>query len=314
MITIEELSQGLKDYLNTLGLTEEQVRSLMLSMIGNTGDLQTENKDSIVNAINENKTSISSLSSEVDSLKLSVSNGKELIANAITDKGVETLASGTFAEMASNINSLSTMKDVLVDGVPIGKEFELNFIGYYWSNTSTDLLYYFYEGSAVVYNNELHILGGTGGSTKHYKYDGSSWTSVSTLPYKFYQSSAVVYNNELHILGGNNSSTNHYKYDGSSWTSVSTLPYNFYRGSAVVYNNEIHILGGSNGSNYTKHYKYNGKSWSSVSTLPYNFYQGSAVVYNNEIHILGSNNSSYNKYYCSGFNNYKLREEMNNYV
>lgn len=65
MITIEELSQGLKDYLNTLGLTEEQVRSLMLGMIGNTGDLQTENKDNIVNAINENKTSILSLQEEL---------------------------------------------------------------------------------------------------------------------------------------------------------------------------------------------------------------------------------------------------------
>ena len=151
-------------------------------------------------------------------------------------------------------------------------------------------------GSAVVYNNEIHILGGNDSSYRkyHYKWNGSSWTSVSTLPYEFRNSSAVVYNNEIHILSSYvNSSyyTKHYKWDGTSWTEVSTLPYKFVCGSAVVYNNEMHILGSSNSSYYTAHYKFNGTSWTSVSTLPYNFYNGSAVVYNNKIHILGSSNS-----------------------
>ena len=100
------------------------------------------------------------------------------------------------------------------------------------------LPYNFYNGSAVVYNNEIHILGSSDSSintTKHYKYNGSSWTSVSTLPYNFNYGSAVVHNNEIHILGGGNGQTKHYKYNGSSWTSVSTLPYNFYYGSAVVF-------------------------------------------------------------------------------
>ena len=45
--------------------------------------------------------------------------------------------------------------------------------------------------------------------TKHYKYDGSTWTNVSTLPYSFYWGSAVVLNNEIHILGGGDSSSGH---------------------------------------------------------------------------------------------------------
>ena len=181
------------------------------------------------------------------------------------------------------------------------------------------LPYKFYRGSAVVLNNEIHILGGSsssGGSSsysaKHYKYNGTSWESVSTLPYNFATGSAVVLNNEIHILGGGGSSggggggggggsssysAKHYKYNGTSWESVSTLPYNFANGSAVVLNNEIHILGGSGGGSagFTNHYKYNGTSWESVSTLPYNFSTGSAVVLNNEIHILGS------IYYASGY-------------
>ena len=119
-----------------------------------------------------------------------------------------------------------------------------------WGSVMTDLPYNFYYGSAVVYNGEIHILGSYSLNcyTKHYKWNGSSWTSVSTLPYDFYYGSAIVYNGEIHILGSYSStcSTKHYKWNGSTWTRVSTLPYNFHGGSAVVYNGEnIYILGSS---------------------------------------------------------------------
>jgi hypothetical protein len=102
------------------------------------------------------------------------------------------------------------------------------------------------EGSTVVYNNEIHILGGDNNPTKHYKWNGSQWVSASTLPYNFIKGSAVVLNNEIHILGGviGSTRTKHYKWDGSQWVSVSTLPCYFFGGSAVVLNSEIHILGG----------------------------------------------------------------------
>ena len=120
------------------------------------------------------------------------------------------------------------------------------------------LPYNFYGGSAVVLNGEIHILGSNYSDyhTNHYKWDGTSWVSVSTLPYDFYNGSAVVLNGEIHILGGGDSGnyTKHYKWDGSSWVSVSTLPYNFSYGSAVVLNGEIHILGSGNSSDYTKHF------------------------------------------------------------
>jgi hypothetical protein len=169
-----------------------------------------------------------------------------------------------------------------------------------WGSVS-ELLYEFVYGSAVVLNNEIHVLGGSrsGSYTLHIKYNGSSWSSVSTLPYNFYKSSAVVLDNEIHILGtdNGNGSTNHYKFNGTSWESVSTLPYNFSCGSAVVFNGEIHIMGGyyaSSSSYYTNHYKYNGTTWESVSTLPYIFYFGSAIVFDNKIHILGSANTTNN--------------------
>lgn len=138
--------------------------------------------------------------------------------------------------------------------------------------------------NAVVYNNEIHFLGGS----YHYKYNAetNTWTSVSTLPYSLVGGAAVVYNNEIHILGGNGNATSHYKFNGSSWVSVSTLPFEFYFGAFVVLNDAIHILGGE--GNDELHYKFNGSSWVQCANVPYDyFYDSSGTVFENEIHILG---------------------------
>ena len=323
---------------------------------------------------------------ELTEVKKSVSDGKTLVATAITDKGVETAADATFAIMAANIKAIETGGGVglnvftqetepetkegvwiqtanphqsvavgstkyensvgydgvewekLYDGsfpygypsgyrVPLvvfdNKIYQLNayntdptVINIYdintgsWTQTFSNIGGYPRGGSisysaAVVYKNEIHILGGvyrgtdTSYSKYHYKYDGTSWSNVSTLPYIFSGGCAIVYRNEIHILGSRDGSysTCHYKYDGKSWSKVSTLPYGFYFGSAVVYNDEIHILGTMNSSHSKDHYKYDGTSWSKVSTLPYNFYDGSAVVYHNEIHILGGRYAPESKYH-----------------
>ena len=218
----------------------------------------------------------------------SVSNLKETIASAITDKGVTTSKTDTVEQMASNIRSIAAGVGGFVSKSTNEK------ISKGWKSIST-LPYEFYNGCAVVYKNEIHVMGSYNSecTTKHYKYNGISWVEVSTLPYEFYNGCAVVWNDKIHIMGSIGNSENykkHYKYDGTSWVEVSTLPYDFYYGCAVVYRDEIHIMGCSNKSHQKKHYKYNGTSWESVSTLPYSFYQGCAVVWNDEIHIMGSTN------------------------
>ena len=92
-ITIEELSGSLKEYLNGLGLTEAQVQELIDKFedekIGDISQLSTEEKGSLVGAINE--------------LFQSANNGKELIADAI---GEPLDASDTFSAMSNDINGL----------------------------------------------------------------------------------------------------------------------------------------------------------------------------------------------------------------
>ena len=147
------------------------------------------------------------------------------------------------------------------------------------------------HGEAIIYNDELHILGGKERSKAHYKFDGTDWLEVSTLPYDFYCGKAIIFNSEIHIFGTDTGARNiHYKWDGSTWSQASTLPYNFTDGGVCILNNEIHILGSSYSK--TSHYKYSGTEWISVSTLPYEFAAGSCVVYDNEIHILGSSVNS----------------------
>lgn len=164
----------------------------------------------------------------------------------------------------------------------------------------TSTPYRFYDGSVVVLDGEIHILGSqTHGSdwtyyNTHYKWKDGTWVQVSTLPYSFAAGAAVVLNGEIHILGGYNGNyLGHYKWDGSTWTEASILPYTGRWIKAVVLNGEIHLLGTYDSPNTQKHYKWDGNTWTEVSTLPYGFDYGSAVVLNNEIHALGIANGGY---------------------
>lgn len=168
----------------------------------------------------------------------------------------------------------------------------------YWEQGSVDmsLPYNFYQGCAVVYKDEIYILGGSYNAyTKGYCYKftiggGGSWTSVTSLPMAFYEGCAVVYNDKIYILGSKDSTYSKLfcAFNGTSWSSGG-VPYEFYDGCAVVYRDEIHILGCNvNNSTCQNHYKYNGSSWTSVSTLPYKFGNGNAVVYDDCIYIVGT--------------------------
>lgn len=160
-------------------------------------------------------------------------------------------------------------------------------INFRLSDPST-LPYQFYQGCAVVYEGQIHLLGGYSDNKAHYKWDGSKWAYVSTLPYSLTRGCAVVYEDQIHILGSSGNPEAHYKWNGSSWVSVSSLPYQFYQGCAVVYSGKIHILGGSAYPN--RHYVFDGSSWSGNVNLPVNLYDTDSVVeYRYQLHLLKEN-------------------------
>lgn len=81
-INLDNISEDFKSYLQGLGLTEEQVNEAIKLFVGNKELLETNDKSSIVNAINENKTSILSLQEELNGQRL---RGIE-IANSLLEK------------------------------------------------------------------------------------------------------------------------------------------------------------------------------------------------------------------------------------
>ena len=72
------------------------------------------------------------------------------------------------------------------------------------------LPYGFLWGSAVVFNNEIHIVGRHNSLNGHYKWNGSAWLEVAILPYVFLHGRTVIFKGEIHIMG--NSDTTSYMY------------------------------------------------------------------------------------------------------
>ena len=76
------------------------------------------------------------LNSSVESLKTSVSDGKKIIAAAVTDKGVKTAADSTFQVIANNIASITTLNSSKISIEKIDGSVTTEFMGsgYYPSN------------------------------------------------------------------------------------------------------------------------------------------------------------------------------------
>ena len=73
----------------------------------NGANLSYDSTRSINDVINSNYSMIVNANNEINNLKTSVSSGKAQIASAITDKGVSTVASASFSQMASNIRNIN---------------------------------------------------------------------------------------------------------------------------------------------------------------------------------------------------------------
>ena len=67
---------------------------------------------SLINDINTIRDQYNTIAEKQDELFQSVSNGKKMIASAITDMGVSTLATDTFEVMANNIRNITAIPDV----------------------------------------------------------------------------------------------------------------------------------------------------------------------------------------------------------
>lgn len=131
--------------------------------IGDKKILKTTDKSNIVGAVNE--------------LFTNVSNGKELIASAITDKGISTSENETFDSLATKISRLKSGKQWLVDnGIFYG--IDSDFISYgNLLNTNGCLCAKSNNNKYLLLNNvnnkSIHIFNNKFQEIYNYKYNGA---------------------------------------------------------------------------------------------------------------------------------------------
>lgn len=102
----------------------------------------------------------------VEDLKKSVSDGKTLLAEAITGKGVETASDATFETMASNVNGISDLSTYYCDGnnfqiMTLSKEYEIEIVAQY--NTPDQIMVihvYDPKGGQIHCSNTNNTAGG----------------------------------------------------------------------------------------------------------------------------------------------------------
>lgn len=147
--------------------------------------------------------------------------------------------------------------------------------------------------SALIFENELHILG----DIYHYKFDGDKWIEVSTIPYPIkYDTACIWFTDQIYILVDDINYRNTYVWDGTEWVRKdSTLVdachviYCHLNGSGNLY-----AVGKNNSSTNFNFYKNTG-NWGNLTNIPYDFRDGVAITYKGEIHVIGSSIESNSK-------------------
>ena len=118
-----------------LTYTEAQIQSILDSVSGiadgvteNANDIETleSTVDELSGTVGEQATSLEALSTKVEETFTSVSNGKSLVASAITDKGVATANDATFQQMATNIGNIKTGGYIVMETVTTSKSYQLD--------------------------------------------------------------------------------------------------------------------------------------------------------------------------------------------
>ena len=194
---------------------------------------------------------------DFEALKKSVSDGKTLVAGAITGKGVQTATDDEFATMAENIGKIPS--------APCGTV---------WEETDY-VMGTGYININIAYGNKIFVASHS--SRLHYSEDGIHWhlgldrslensNANDSIKVSYYEDKKIwvaydsinSYDNPQHI---------YYSYDGKTWVKAtsSALYFNYFKyhnGIFVAYHTEPNYTSG------TIYYSTDGKTWNSTTYFP----------------------------------------------
>ena len=259
------------------------------------------------------------VSEEIEALKKSVSDGKTLVAGAITGKGIETAADAEFATMAENIDKIEsntpltlkhsnitntnfTNTTVCGNGVIVAFRDNLLYCshdgGVTWKTTSLDMTNATNNCTMVYAEKHDIFIACISGMGIYTSYDGDNWTLrlSSTQANKLYYDTTTG----ICLAGstvGTGSSGLWYSVNGYTWSSDSRQA-----GKKVTY------IGGAGGRLYAviggaSHVSSDGYNWSTITA--FSQYAISVIKYEQGLYmacILGVNQNQSWYYSYDGIN------------
>ena len=250
---------------------------------GDLNELQTENKTTLVEAINE--------------VFQSGVNVKQNLVDTLIAKGVECSTSNTFDELINKISEIRT-------------SFFTN-----WAKANTWLVtgtctampatsYYF---PAISYNGKIYCIGGSGTTTANRCYDSknNTWiTSLKAMPTARYGHDAAILNGKIYCIGGYSNLATNEVYDilTNTWATLKAMPTGRVYLSVDVVGTNIYAIGGSGSSTYlntNECYDTITDTWSTKTAMTVAKYGHGSAVIDNCIYCIGGYTGSYVKTnYC----------------
>lgn len=283
-----------KDVYDNNGTSLSDKLNLINTQLNESESIQNTNKmyddvkatSDLCNTINSK---VNKLSGDIDSLKKSVSDGKQKVAVAITSMGVQTAIDESFSSMKNKISSITT-NNIKVDGAKPSKDLRvyLNAHNYGLADlprTKVELPSYkpycFENGAAIIYKNKLWLIGASASKSSQgiehaarsqcltLNTDNNRWDTMASLPNPGTSPNtgigmligATIANNKLYVVQGY---SNFYVYNdsASSWSTIKSIPVSSYdvNVNLITFNNKPMII------------KSVVKKSSSVTTVSFDYY------------------------------------------
>ena len=270
------------------------------TLLINSGVIQTnadfEVTTSLGSEVEVLKDKISSLDDNINELFQNVSDGKSLIATAITDKGVETSSDDSFQTMADNIGLIETNGGNI--NLPSWYEESLK---NKWISIARSTQRCGLTASSV--GDNIYAIGGHFSDylNQNYKYNTqeNTWVSMTAIPTAEAYLTSQSIDNKIYCMGGYNGAVEGLNqcYDTTTDTWSSKTGYNNmgYHLTSSKVNNKIYVIGGFSRStirNFNYYYDPSTDTWSTKTNMTTARYRCSASSVGSNIYVIGGTTSS----------------------
>jgi hypothetical protein len=311
-----EVSNKITNANNQLTTVSNYVTGVV-NKYGDTNDLSTNSKDSIVSALND--------------IYSARNNAKQQIVNALSEKGITASTSESIESLINKINTIEAGNDIPEWYVPTNAS---NFWTQAAKMTGTEDLT---SGDAIICStytsvgDDIYFIGGAyvdfeeQGSASNplsnvycYNSINNSWSSKKGFAASYYGTGTGVayhastyHNGYIYVCGGYFGSTTeisniHYRYNiaNNSWSSRNALPYVLSCHSYHTIGNTLYAIGGYYNTAYYHNpdvYSYSPSSnaWTTKTASNYDniggYHEGAAVL-NNTIYDLNIEKGAFSQY------------------